>query len=85
MPRLILLNVAVFLLPFALYAAWLRASRGSLGGRRWSIRTILGLSLAGTLLMTAMLVVLTSFESHAPGQYTPPPIQDGKVVPGHFQ
>ena len=41
MVRLIALNAIFFLLPFAGYAAWLVATRGTTGGRRdWPARTI---------------------------------------------
>jgi hypothetical protein len=87
MARLIAFNAVFFLLPFAAYAAWLVATRGSLrNAGDWPLRTTGYLAIAGALMMVAALVVFTSFAGEAPGgKYVPATLVGGKIVPGHFE
>ena len=74
--------VFLFLLPFALYALYLRF-RGSEENAAplkhpWSILIISGLTLAAT-----SFVVWGVFENeNQRGVYVPPHLEDGRVVPG---
>ena len=87
MARFLAFNAIFFLLPFAGYAAWLVATRGSTGtAADWPMRTIGYLAMTGAALMVAILVVFTSFAGAPPGsQYKPVRIENGKLVPGHFE
>lgn len=87
MVRLLAVNLLFFLLPFAAYALWLLSTRRSVtGSAHWPVRVILGLAIAGAVLMVAVLVVFTSFTGAPPGAvYIPATIIDGKLIPGHFE
>ncbi len=86
MTRLLALNALFFLLPFALYAGWLFATRGSANNRDdWGLRVVLSLIAIGALLMTIGLVVLTSFSgASTESEYRPAVFRDGRIVPGEF-
>ena len=86
MARLLALNAIFFLVPFAIYAGWLFATRRTLGTNAdWSNRVIIILCSIGALLVVVGLVVLTTSESTSTGEtYYPADIQDGVIVPGHF-
>jgi hypothetical protein len=73
MVRLVAFNVIFFLLPFGIYAGWLLATRGTVGGASdWPVRTITWL--------------FTQFDRSPPGgKYVPAEIIDGVLVPGHFE
>jgi len=84
MGRLLALNAVFFLVPFAIYAAWLGATRRTLVGG-WPYRVVAWLCLAGVGVMAAGLVTLTSFDSSPPGfTYRRAVIRDGQIVPGGF-
>ena len=87
MARFLAFDAIFFLLPFAGYAAWLVATRGSAGAAAdWPVRTIGYLAIAGAALMLATLVAFTSFAGAPPGsRYKPATIENGKLVPGHFE
>jgi hypothetical protein len=86
MLRVLLFNAVFFVLPFAAYAVWLAATRGSAGGPGdWTARTILSLAVGGVVLMTIALVAFGSFRAAPPGgTYRPATIENGKIVPGHI-
>ena len=87
MARFIAFNAIFFLLPFAGYAAWLVATRGTAGSAAdWPVRTVGYLAIAGAVILVASLVVFTTFSGAPPGsRYKPATIQNGKLVPGHFE
>jgi len=87
MARLIAFDVLAFLLPFGIYAAWLFATRGSVGGTSdWPLRTVGWLALAGAVVLLAAIALFISFESGQPGKtYVPARIENGVIVPGHFE
>jgi hypothetical protein len=87
MARLVALNALFFAVPFAAYAAWLLATRGSLrGAGAWPLRIVLYLCLAGALLMAIGLIALTSFSGSGPTDtYRPAVLRDGQIVPGEFE
>jgi hypothetical protein len=87
MARFLAFNAIFFLLPFAGYAAWLVATRGSTGtAADWPVRTIGYLAITGAAFMVAALVAFTSFAGAPPGsRYKPAAIENGKLVPGHFE
>jgi hypothetical protein len=87
MARFLAFNAIFFLLPFAGYAAWLVATRGSTGtATDWPLRTIGYLAITGAAFMVAALVAFTSFAGAPPGsRYKPATFENGKIVPGHFE
>ena len=87
MPRLIAFNAIFFLLPFGVYAAWLLATRGTVGtASDWPVRTIAYLAIGGAALMVIALVAFTQFTGAPAGsKYVPAQVIDGVLVPGHFE
>jgi hypothetical protein len=87
MARFLAFNAVFFLLPFAGYAAWLVATRGSTGNAAdWPLRTIAYLAITGAAFMVAALVAFTSFGGAPVGsRYRPAAVENGKLVPGHFE
>lgn len=64
MARLIAFNAIFFLLPFGLYAAWLFATRGTVGSASdWPLRTIAWLAIGGAVLMIAAILVFIQFDA----------------------
>lgn len=85
MARIAVLEVLAFLLPFALYALWrLLVTRGAqlLASTPWFLLTV-----AGLVLVCASFVLLLLLEPGEPpgSSYTPPHLQDGRLVPGEFR
>jgi len=77
-------ELGLFLIPFALYAAFLLATRaGVLGPQAWTLPRVAGLLIASLVLMAASFVLLAQFSGAPPGStYVPAHIEDGKLVPG---
>lgn len=87
MLRQVLIELALFLTPFAVYAALLFATRGTLVPESWSARTLALLSAAAVGLVVLGLVVF-EMRSVAPvgARYVPAhTAEDGTFVPGHFE
>ncbi len=85
MARLLAFNALFFLLPFAVYAVWLRATRGTVNNAAdWQGRTIAYLALGGAVIMLGAILAFTSFEGAPPGGvYHPATLdQNGRLVPG---
>jgi len=73
-----LLEIALFLVPFATFAAW------RLGGGGPPSATLLGGALTVMLVLAASLVWFGSYDTLGPGQaYVPARVEDGRIVPGH--
>jgi hypothetical protein len=85
MARLLAFNAIFFLLPFAIYAGWLIATRGAASNSTdWPVKTIGYLAFAGAILMVIGLVFFLHFTG-APRSavYHPATIdKDGRLVPG---
>jgi hypothetical protein len=86
MIRVVLFNAVFFVLPFAIYAAWLAVARGGAGSpSEWTGKTILGLAAGGLVLMAIAMVAFGTFHGAPPGgTYKPATIEDGRIVPGHI-
>jgi hypothetical protein len=84
MIRPILTEVGLFLTPFALYAAFLLATRaGLLHPDSWPLRRIAILLMISLLLMVASFLALAQFSGAPPGStYVPAHVEGGKFVPG---
>ncbi len=87
MLRFIAFDAVFFLLPFAIYALWLIFTRRTLRNiSDWQISTIAYLALAGAVLMVLVIVGFVHFDTDAPGgTYVPAHLENGKIVPGHFE
>lgn len=86
MLRTILVELALFLTPFVLYAALLIATKGSVVPKHWSPRALAGLVVAALALVAAGLLLFESGRSAPPGShYVPAQTRDGTFVPGHFE
>ena len=84
MIRPALTEIGLFLAPFALYAAFLVATRaGVLDPRSWTTWRLTALVVVSLILMIGSFVMLANFSGAPPGStYVPAHIQDGKFVPG---
>ena len=84
MIRPVLTEVGIFLIPFAVYAAFLIATRsGLLVQASWPLHVIAKLSIGALLLVVISFVFLAHFSGAPPNStYIPAHIEDGKFVPG---
>jgi uncharacterized YccA/Bax inhibitor family protein len=84
MIRPLLTEIGLFLTPFALYAAFLLATRtGLMLQTSWTPRRLVALVLVSLLLMIGSFIVLAKFSGAPPGStYVPAHIENGKFVPG---
>ncbi len=84
MIRPILTEVAIFLIPFAVYALFLLASRSDIFlTASWPVHIVGKLTFGALLLVIVSLVVLANFSGAPPGStYTPAHIEDGKLIQG---
>lgn len=82
MGRVFITIIVPLLLPTALYVLW-----RALPGRHVAIRVAWAwLIVAGLALASLTLVVLSvDFGAPTDGRYVPPHLQDGAIVPGHFE
>jgi Family of unknown function (DUF6111) len=84
MIRPALTEIGVFLIPFAVYALFLVASRSGLLTRSsWPV-IVIGRLLAGSLLLVVLsLILLAQFTGGAPNStYVPAHLENGRLVPG---
>jgi hypothetical protein len=84
MIRPVFTEIGLFLTPFALYAAFLLATRaGILQPAAWTMRRLAALVIVSLVLVIGSFVVLAKFSGAPPGStYVPAHIEDGKFVPG---
>ncbi len=84
MIRPVLTEIALFLIPFAIYALFLVATRtGVLDASAWTLSRISWLLIAALSLMIGSLLLLAQFGGVPPGStYVPAHFEDGKFVPG---
>lgn len=85
MIRITLIEIASFLLPFALFFIWRWQTRSDV---KLTATPALKLGLIGAALAIGMMIVLVFWDSsrggHQGDQYVPPRLENGRVVPGHF-
>jgi hypothetical protein len=84
MIRPALTEIGIFLIPFAVYALFLLASRnGLMLQTSWPVHVVARL-VVGSLLLTILSFVLLAHFSGAPANstYIPAHIENGKFVPG---
>lgn len=84
MIRPVLTEVGIFLIPFALYAMFLIASRsGVFAQSSWPTHIVVKLALGSLLLTIVSFILLAHFSGAPPNStYTPARVEDGKFIPG---
>ena len=84
MIRPVLTEIGIFLIPFAVYALFLAATRSGLFVQSsWPITIVARLILVALVLVIAGLVGLTHFSGAAPDStYVPAHVENGRLVPG---
>jgi hypothetical protein len=84
MIRPVLTEVGLFLLPFAIYAVFLIATRAGIFVKTsWSPIAVGWLTVFGLLLVVASFAYLAHFSGAPPGStYVPAHIENGRLVPG---
>ena len=90
MIRIVVENIILFLLPTAVYIAYVALVRRSGGSKStteiMNEAPLLWLFTAGGLLVLIVLVVYASSSGGKPGQeYAPAVLRDGKIVPGELK
>jgi Family of unknown function (DUF6111) len=87
MIRPIATEIGLFLIPFAVYAAFLLATRaGILHPNAWTLPRLGSLLIASLILMLGSFVALVQFGRAPPGSiYVPAHIEDGKFVPQTYR
>ena len=77
-------EIGIFLIPFAVYALFLVATRAGLTAQAsWPVHIIGRLVLSSLLLVVISFILLAHFSGGAPhSTYVPAHIEDGKFVPG---
>ncbi len=84
MIRPALTEIGIFLIPFAVYALFLVATRsGLLVQSSWPVHIIARLALGALLLVVASFILLAHFSGGSPNStYIPAHVENGKFVPG---
>jgi len=74
----------MFLIPFAIYAAYLLATRsGIFAPNSWPLHIVVRLAIGAFLLTILSLVLLAHFSGAPPkSTYVPAHMENGKLVPG---
>ena len=77
-------EIGIFLIPFAVYALFLIATRsGVLASGSWPVRVVTRLVLGSLLLVVVSFILLAHFSGASPNStYIPAHIENGKFVPG---
>jgi Family of unknown function (DUF6111) len=77
-------EIGIFLIPFAVYALFLIATRsGLLVQSSWSVNVVAKLVLGSLLLVVVSFVLLAQFSGAPPNStYIPAHVENGRLVPG---
>ena len=83
MIRPVLMELGIFLIPFAIYAAYLIANRVDfMIAASWPPHIVVRLSLAALVLVVVSFVLLANFSASPPDStYIPAHLENGKLVP----
>jgi hypothetical protein len=85
MLRIALIDIALFALPFLIYAAYMLAVKRVAPAGIWEGAPILWLLAAGAGLLLVTMATLIQFSGGKPGgTYHPPTLNDGVVKPGEI-
>ena len=84
MIRPVLTEIGIFLIPFAVYALFLIATRsGVFDQSSWPLPLVAKLVLGSLLLVVVSFIFLAEFSGAPPeSTYEPAHLDDGKLVPG---
>ena len=84
MIRPVLTEIGIFLIPFAIYALFLIATRsGLLVQSSWPVQIVAKLVLGSLLMVVVSFILLAHFSGAPPNStYVPAHIENGKLVPG---
>jgi hypothetical protein len=84
MIRPVLTEIGIFLIPFAVYAVFLLASRSDVWVRSsWPLHIIGKLTVAAFVFVIVSLLLLAHFSGAPPGStYTPAHVENGKLIRG---
>jgi hypothetical protein len=84
MIRPVLTEIGIFLIPFAVYALFLIATRsGVLAQSSWPVHLLAKLVLGSLLLVVVSFILLAHFSGAAPNStYVPAHVENGRLVPG---
>ena len=84
MIRPVLTEIGIFLIPFAVYAVFLIATRsGLLAQTSWPLHILAKLVIGALLLVVVSFLFLAHFSGAPPNStYIPAHIENGKFVPG---
>ncbi len=84
MIRPVLTEIGIFLIPFAVYAVFLIATRsGVLAQSSWPVHLLAKLVLGSLLLVVVSFILLAHFSGAAPNStYVPAHVENGRLVPG---
>jgi Family of unknown function (DUF6111) len=87
MIRPILIELALFLTPFAAYAVLLWAkNHGVFDPESWPLRTVVALTASALVLMAVSALVTALISGAPPGStYVPAHVEGGRLVPGTTQ
>ena len=77
-------EIGIFLIPFAVYALFLIATRsGLLVQSSWPLHIVARLALGALLLVAISFILLAHFSGAAPNStYIPAHVENGRLVPG---
>jgi hypothetical protein len=77
-------EIGIFLIPFAVYAVFLLATRsGLMAQTSWPMHIIAKLAIGSLLLVIVSFILLAHFSGASPNStYIPAHIENGKFVPG---
>ena len=77
-------EILIFLIPFAVYALFLVATRSGVTAQSsWPVHMIAKLAIGALLLVIVSLVLLANFSGAPPrSTYVPAHLEDGRLVPG---
>ena len=77
-------EILIFLIPFAVYALFLVATRsGLMLQTSWPVHVIAKLVIGSLLLVIASFVLLAHFSGASPNStYIPAHVENGKLIPG---
>lgn len=85
MTRAVVQGLVLFLLPFVLFGAYLVIRRRNpLLWSHWSDQS-LWLTIAGLSFVVISLIVTGLVDERQTGTYVPTRVEDGRVIPGHFE
>ena len=84
MIRPVLTEIGIFLIPFAVYALFLIATRtGVLVQSSWPVHLLAKLVFGSLLLVVVSFILLAHFSGAAPDStYVPAHVENGRLVPG---